>query len=635
MLNHAGAGLVLGALSTEIRGSGMSSLRLSQLDDQVRLTSGHFNHVSAAGASEIYNDEGYISIETGVSLYHSERLGVKKDQPALTLQPIDVKTRLGLDSGVHQLKPLQTAKRRFYSYRGYLGDVVNTFVSAPDPGVPVESLDSGSVERGLFHSHIGSEGRFTMRSASGIILERYDRIPIPKRIHYAWDPAGTKAGGTSPEPKRGYDLPEEFEYPMAAGASISDLSAWWNGLSYLRFKQFKGDFHVPKQKELQCPEKRYDEIGNGTEEFQRYDRRHSYIGLTPDGGIVLRDAWGSEIIMAGGRITISSVGNIEVRSGTSVVTLAGKDVIQKAYGSVDITATKKDVRLKAEGNLQAVSETKGILLQSKAKSDGKPDWAQAGEDLQSTGVVIKADTSSVALVGRTAVMQGTQGVHVAAFDEKGKPSGQVVLSGSQIMGASASNVILTANGKSGVVVSDQSAALVAPSVVLVGGQSAGMGAGDKFLVGIPVDAPSMYSTLISVCKNATQTYLSSTEWLNPFPPTAFSEITFGYRTTVQYRTMVDSGVLGGVFSVYKPAWAVMADSGRELLRSVRTRAWDEGSDSKGEYPWPGREVMEGGSGYITVEEQNLNPDTGEEDAISNTPKLTRGAFSSYHIRDLN
>lgn len=629
MLNRAGAGLVLGALSTEIRGSGLSSLRLSQLDDQVRLTSGHFNHVSAAGASEIYNDEGYISIETGVSLYHSERLGVKNGQPGLTLQKIDVKSKLGVDSGVHPLKPLQTAKRRFYSYRGYLGDVINTFVSEPDPNTDVEAMDSGSVDRGLFHSHVGAEGRFTVRSAAGILLERYDRIPVPKRTHYAWDPSGAKAGSTTPEEKKGFQIP--LDYPMAAGAAIADLAAWWNHLSYARFRQFGGDFRIPQQKELKCPDDKYDEIGKGTEEFQRYDRRHSYIGLTPDGGIVLRDAWGSEIVMADGRITISSASTIEIRSGESVVTLAGKDVVQKAYGSVDITATKKDVRLKAEGNLQAVSETKGILLQSKAKSDGKPDWSKAGEDLQSTGVVIKADTSSVALVGRTAVMQGTQGVHVAAFDEKGKPSGQVVLSGAQIMGASASNVIFTANGKSGVVVSDQSAALVAPSVVLVGGQSAGVGAGDKFLVGIPVDAPSMYSTLVSVCKNATQTYLNSTEWLNPFPPTAFSEIAFGYRTTKQYGTDRPSGLTAKVFSVYQPAWVNLAGKDRPWMGSLKAKAWDEGKDGRSEMPWPGKDA---GSAYLTFKERNVD-EKGLEDPQKADLALTPEAFSSYHIRDLN
>lgn len=628
LLNHAGAGLVIGALSTTVKGSEMASIRCSALDDQVRVTSRHFRHINAAGSDEIFNDNGYITVESGVSMYHPERLGMKAaNTPAFSWTPVDPRSAGERRSGVSPLKPSQTAKRRLYRYSGYLGDIVNVFVSSPDPDKDVEEMASPGVDRGLLHYHVDSSGRFTMRSASGILFERYDRIPVPKRKHYAWDPAGNKDAGT-PKEKKPFTVKNGS--PMSIGLTIADMAAWWNQQAYTRFLQFDKDFVVPDQSDLKCPEDSYDSIGKAREEFQEYDTRHSYMGLTKDGGIVLRDAWGSEIIMADGRITLNAAANIEIRSGSSVVILGGDDVIAKAYNSVDVSATKKDIRIKAEGNLQVVSMKKGVLVQSKSENDASPDaWEKAGEELQSGGVVIKADSSSIAFLGRKAALQGKEGVNIASFDED-KPSGNVVLAGRQVSAVATDNVLATAKGMSGLVIDSQSALLCAPSVLAVGGQSAADVAGNKMMLGIPVDAPSLYSSLISICKSLVQIHIDNVDWLRPIPPTAFSKVDFRFRTTEQYGTRNDSGLAGGVFSVYAPSWAVLADAGRKALSGCTTQAWDEGEDSAGECPWPGKDAMKQKS-YRTYKEQNI-AGSGIEQVTSGEAGLTDEPFSSYHIR---
>jgi len=626
LLNHAGSGVVIGALSTSIKGSEMASVRCSALDDQVRVTSGHFRHINAAGCEEIFNDGGYVTVESFVTMYHHERLGLNSaGRAAFTWSSGDLPTLAEKRSGISQLKPTQTAKKRFYRYAGYLGDIVNVFVASPDQDTDVEEMATPGKDSGLLHYHVDSSGRFTMRSAGGILFERYDRIPVPKRMHYAWDPAGDRASG-SPTAKTPFSLDD----PMASGLALADMAAWWNSQAYSRFIQFGKDFSVASQKDLKCPADQYDKYGNGTEDFQQYDIRHSYLGLLPNGGVVIRDAWGSEIVMADGRITFNAASNIEIRSGSSVVILGGDDVVAKAYNSLDLSATKKDVRIKAEGNLQVVSMTRGVLVQSKADGDVDPSvWDKSGEDLQSAGVVLKADTSSVVVAGKRAVVQGADGVSVAAF-EGDKPSGSVVIAGKQVSSVATDSVIATAKGTSGLVLNASSAVVCAPSVLTVGASSASDVSGNKFLLGIPVEAESLYSSVVSICKSHSQQYLDSIDWLWPVPPTAFSAVDFRFRTTEQYGTDKNSGVAGGVFSVYEPAWAAMAEAQRELLKPVKTRGWDEGKDSGGQSPWPGTEAIEANS-YRVYKEQNVT-EKGVEDVQSGVAHLTEQAFSQYHIR---
>ena len=630
LLNHAGSGVVIGALSATVKGSEMASVRCSALDDQVRVTSGHFKHINAAGSNEIYNDGGYVTVESFVSMYHHERLGLSKPlQGAFTWTPGSSLAALAeRRSGVSPLKPTQTAKKRFYRYAGYLGDIVNVFVASPDPDKEVEEMADPGKDSGLLHYHVDSSGRFTMRSAGGILLERYDRIPVPKRTHYAWDPAGDRAAPV-PASKRPFSL--DSRHPMASGLALADMAAWWDSQAYSRFVQFGKDFRVQKQADLKCPADQYDAYGDGTEDFQQYDLRHSYMGLMPNGSIVLRDAWGSEIVMADGRITLNAAANIEIRSGSSVVVLGGDDVIAKAYNSVDVSATKKDVRIKAEGNLQVVSMKRGVLVQSKAAGDVDPSaWEKgAGEDLQTAGVVLKADKSSVVVAGNRAVVQGTAGVSVAAFKDD-KPNGAVVLSGKQVSVAATDNAVVTAKGTSGLVVSGDSAVLCAPSVLTVGAQSATDVAGNKFMLGIPLDAESMYSSVVAICKSQSQLYLDSIDWLMPVPPTVFSAVDFRFRTTKQYGTDKDSGLAGGVFSVYEPSWAAMAEAQRFPLKGVRTRGWDEGEDAAGEQPWPGADAAKANS-YRVYKEQNVT-EKGVEDVKAGAAHLTDQAFSQYHIR---
>ena len=205
-----------------------------------------------------------------------------------------------------------------------------------------------------------------------------------------------------------------------------------------------------------------------------------------------------------------------------------------------------------------------------------------------------------------------------------------MIAGRQVSSVASDSVISTAGGTSGLVLYPDSALACAPSVLAIGAQSVADVAGNKLMLGLPVDFQSMYSSLISVCKSQVQLYIDSIDWLKTVPPTAFSSVDFKFRTTEQYGTAVDSGIAGGVFSVYAPSWAVMADAGRNSLAGCTTQRWDEGYDDSGECPWPGKKAMEQQS-YRSYKEMNVAAN-GLEEVTGGEAGLTSEPFSSYHIR---
>jgi hypothetical protein len=227
------------------------------------------------------------------------------------------------------------------------------------------------------------------------------------------------------------------------------------------------------------------------------------------------------------------------------------------------------------------------------------------------------------------VVHAPDGVNVAAFSGK-EPSGPVVIAGSQVSVTASGSVVTTANGSSGVIVSEQSAVICAPSVLAVGAQSAAQASGNNIMLGIPVEVGSMYSEMSSICKSMAQLYLDSVDWLTPVPPTVVSSVDFRFRTSEQYGTKQDSGVSGGSFRMYEPAWAVMAEAKRVPLKGIGTRGWDEGEDAGGGSPWPGTDAIQANS-YRVYKERNVS-NSGVEDAGEGEAHLTEKPFSQYHIR---
>lgn len=636
VMNHAGGGLMVGMLSTQVSGSSLSSVRCSALDDQVRVTAGHYQLVTSVGTVDSYCDGPYATVETCISPYYHERTGVprKETRPFIeesTKEAIGDATHMGLkqDKG-------QTAISRIKSFTGYLGDLVNFFVVHPGISGSKNTMQGSTNEQGLMHTHVDSSGRVCVRSASGIILERYDRIPVPRRVRQAWDPEGDHGENAPTGSKPYYNYQREF--PGAIGLLMGDMAAWYNSQAYTRFDGFKKDFTLKTQRQLRQLDRRYDDTGNGTSRlFEQFDKRHSYFGLTEDGGIVLRDAWGSEIVMQGGNITLNAVGDIFTRPGRSAVTLAGDDAIVKARNSVDITSTDRDVRVKARYNMQLMSAEGGVLIESQAKSDLPVAWDKVGEDLRSCGVILHAKDSSVRCIGKTTHLSGSSAVSIETFardsgSEPEKLSGIVRIASENIDIAASGRVrAVGASGESGLFIESGSVSSFASTVSLIARGSVDMMSGDKRILGIPVDSEERYSGKADSGKKMFDGLAVDTAWLKPFAPDMTDGMSFRFRASKQYSLDQPDHDAPG-FKLYQPAWVNVARRRPTWLSSIITQTWTERPDTFGEYPWPGKSAYKAKT-YVMGGESNITSDHVESVSLAGgTAVLTPSPFSGYHIR---
>ena len=634
LLNTWGGGVVVGAVSTQVRGSEFASVQCSSLDDSVRVLARNMDTITGVGSSSHYCDGPHLSSEHSVSSHLAERLGLRNEDD----RPFKVVGGAGMqerpDESYLAQEDGQTAISRLRAFTGYLGDLVNAFVVHPGSG-GTNKLSSDPVEQGLLHLHVDTNGRAALRSAAGIVLERYDKIPVPKRTHQVWDPAGNVGKDVKPKKRRDFDWQSD-KYPGAVGLVLGDMAAWWNSQAYTRFSEFEKDFKIKKQTELLPLDKEHDRLGNASsDDLSSFKDRHSYFSLTPDGGIVLRDAWGSEIVMQGGNITFSAAHDVYVRPGRNAVTLAGDDVIVKAYNSVDVTSTSHDVRIKAQNNLQLAAIKRGVLIESQSTDMDEIDWTQPGEDLKSCGVFIHAKRSGVHCIGKTVHMSGTSAVNIDTFDAEGKPAGELrVSSKSATIIGTESVLALAGKGKSGLKLAAGAFAAFGPSVVVAGSNSLRLQSGKKHLMAMQVDGDDLYGNYKSEAEKVIESYVDSTKWVAPFSPKTADDIAFRFRPSKQYSTdPLDPNESS--FRLYKPSWVFTAEAKLPWARDLtldKVATWTEEKDVDDEYPWPGKDVYERDDAYVGFAQGAFdNAKRCEEDDVPDRADLTPGPLSGYHI----
>lgn len=607
--NEHGVGLSILNMATGLQASKRAMLELFTLDDTVRLHSGHFQHFSAAGEHRIYNDFGNVTEEHGVSPYQCEVSGMLEfDQAPMTV------TEPGKDMKQCNFKgkePQMQAIRRLQTFVGHLGNMAQMFVQAPDPGTTTNTYSKTPNNRGLFRAGVDAGGRLIVQSAGDIVIERWDKIPVPKKLREAIDPEGDKLEddpSVVAEKK-----PFEWSKPkdqLSHALEQRDYIAWAQKLLDQRFaelsaQQGKKDWHFPEVKDTPTPDDEYDKIGKGKEKFSDDAGRSCQIVLRKDGGITVREHEGAEISLAGGKVIITAPKGVELRSGKSVVVLAHDDAIIKGRNSVDITATEKDVRIKAEGNLHQYAG-KGILLEA-AGTSGSHGMAKGvvGEQVNGSGIVLKADKSRIFAHGKIVHLAGKQ----AIFSETVEDDGMIIQSCRQYMVASDTNLQMTAPG-TGLILTTGFAAVIGTQAWLLAESGAGVIKGSKFAVPLTwADIGQPVHTQISGQLAPTYNMVrNDVDWLKPYEPAARTDIAFTYRNEQQYGTNKD-------FTMYESLWAYRARKGDSVIE--KAEPWKE-KKLNDTWPWPGEQAYTGSGVYY-----QLKQETNIEDAATGVPKARK------------
>ena len=401
-------------------------LRVTGRTLQVESDIHYAEYTNDEGESNIYYGEAAFPWEARGLLSHSEKPNREIEDEAVILTRIHGK----LEPVEDTIEPIH----RYEEFGGYIGQGRIRQMSVPEhvgESTPRTYNNTAQNSICVFREHIGLEGSWNVSTAKSLRLCRQVFLAQPRRLRQTVDVSeeadsttndNYKASGLLHEgdPHHPGDLYSSDGFTVILGA-LDRLTYETNSRDLLGFyyhskSDNKGDFKLaeitePWQTPLSFSELRSGQgftqsvlspkellIDERRETKTKFARLLQMLEFTDDGGVILQGGHGEQIVFTRGEIYIDAPSNIHVRSGKQTVILAGDDAIVRAVNSVDVSTAKRDIRLKAEGNqhlLAGNSGKGGLLLESRSTGDTQDYPAEGGEAINSSGIVLKANKSSV------------------------------------------------------------------------------------------------------------------------------------------------------------------------------------------------------------------------------------------------
>ena len=463
MLNELGVGYGMSRFFSWLRASDVAGIWCMYLDNLVRIHSHNFEHWHAGGERRIQNDEGEISEIEWFNPYLWEASGVLSH----TADPFKDQADGGICAPGKNNNIITTNDAangrgqvgipRLMKLRGFLGDIEREMVVIPESSkIVAPNLRSNDTNlTGVLDIQKHVDGLYTVRSAKGILHEKYIFLPVPQQKHEPEDKDGVGDGadnykaagviGDTGEPHEKADWDTKSESGQDRLTGLPDELAYnlnfKNNMSLLRHER---DWRLPEEKSearpatanrgtikptsamsagvhsLPLPTAVSVTVDGRQNSTAKYYQSRSLIGQLDDGSIILEDGWGSYILLSGGNIYLSCPGDIFQLPGRNINMLAPHDIIARAGNSADITASKGDLRLKAERNLHALAGNSGsvggLLLESRGTAVN--DFGEVGEDAVSGGITLKT-AGTISAYGREIYLRG--------YASESNPSGTVVI----------------------------------------------------------------------------------------------------------------------------------------------------------------------------------------------------------------
>lgn len=451
VMQELGIGYGVGYLEAWIRASEMAGISFHYQDTLTRLAAYNFDFWHAGGERWIRNDQGEVSDVDGMTPYPWEALGLYRAGGSAFTQRSDVGAGNFADgpTAVLEFVPKYNDLRGLFRHqitRGYLGDLRRTDVVAPiaPPDATHARLSDGEEHNltGLLSIQEHRDGLYSVRSAKGIVHEKYIFLPVPRQTalpEESKDAGDTALEGYAPAGVGTPQQPHLRTAPRLADAGrpdmwvaqTMDLHAYmFNWLAVRGFAAHEKDWKLPDEgffahKETEAAAAGWfgavyvpraalaDTYTFSLPEFADVDVDHltraryyysrSCIKQQDDGSILIDDGYGGGLHFAGGNATLTVPGDFLVRTGRSTILWAGDDAVIRAGSSVDVTAALGDVRVKAERNAHVLAGNGGvggILLESKGTVSSTPEVLanNRGEDVLSAGIVLKLAQGSPLIV---------------------------------------------------------------------------------------------------------------------------------------------------------------------------------------------------------------------------------------------
>lgn len=595
-INQHNCGIKGGLFSASLMGGG-AILRMSALTNAARLSCDSYTRNSLYGSNREFHNGRYLSSERDVAIYQEERLGGDHKNDKVWTD----------DSEEPIAGENQTMRPRMKELSGYFGNISAKFCLRPDPddnGIRVQG-ESMPNEEGVARETIDPSGQYRLSAAGMIAIERTGRIPVPVRIAYPTD----KNHDISSNPEKLEPFEHKSGDPGYRQLELFDRQAYDLKNQYARVDGLglggddKKDHYVPQEEELKPLTDSYDIkfTGSNTVNIKKFDKRRAGIYIGEDGSVIVRDAWGSEIVMLGGNITFSCAGNIMNLPGRTSLTIAGDDIVQKAQNSIDIHASEHDVRVSASRNIEILGGADekehqgGVIIESRGK--GMLPWdGKEGESAHLSGITLKTKSQGVVIDSEKVLVRSRKKTSIISGDRK-------IIDGSVDIAAKNINIKgrkVVSSSRDGAYVKVQGRVVesAAGNINLHAEEDRGFFITKGMKTPIPLQwtdiDENIASKLIPTVMKELE-YLDNDDTAFPqFDFKALDKMIFQFRSSSQCGTKGRAWTIGGPkrFRLYEPAWAQVMKI-YETLNGIEARAYKEDAEWETGMPFPGKESEEG------------------------------------------
>ena len=399
-------------------------------DSMLRIAGINFQKVTAGSYEEELNDNGECTYYRGQCLNSWEQLGYYKKPSSDIITQNEKWYKKEEPTAPRELTDKEAKPfHRVIELGGYLGKGKQSMVLAPpESGEYGKYGKKEEKQLGLSRIVQNTDGFIGIESAQGISIVKSSAIPAIQRIYM---PENDADGDNKDNYKFDHVNYEPLSVPKLTASKTNKILQSVMAVEdyYIYTMQFKSvsallrhakDWFIPETRAVQKGSFRLkNEINKLRQKYvldlptsyklkiddkeQEYYPVEAGIHLLPEGGVVIYDGYGGEIRMAGGHVTISAPGGVNLRSGRDAQIWAGRNLSVRAQEGIDQSATKGSVHIKAEKNLELLGgnsgHNSGVIIESKGQGD--MDFSSAGDKKKVGGIVLKTEKGTISALGST------------------------------------------------------------------------------------------------------------------------------------------------------------------------------------------------------------------------------------------
>lgn len=402
-------GVLLGLYQelANLKASELAQVQCFLLDDLVRIISHNFQHYTALGEYNLWHDGKRLMAEFGATHKPAESYGapaVNSDEGAFKVFEGGKGHKIDDSDDYYDIQKDERIKaiERFKVFLGSVGDFLHVFLLRPHEEKertldPEQKLEPKDYDTGLCDLHVGTDGGLHLRSTKEVFIEKTNWIRVPIRKCSPDDPKGDDAQKLDYEEKKKFEFIDDYKWktnPFTYALQIRDYVAYVNEkLNYQNFKKHEKDFGVNDEVDKEKNISKVVKIDKETQlHLKDYKLRTAGIYLMPNGGITIRDAWNSAIVMEGGNVYIQPAKDFIAQPLRNTVIKSGGSVSIACKKHLDLSSSKEGLRIKTEKSQYFYTEKGGLVLESaneKNDTKGTPDPSDEAIDYVG-GIVLKS-----------------------------------------------------------------------------------------------------------------------------------------------------------------------------------------------------------------------------------------------------